>query len=158
MTSDQKKILNGIFCNYPVVNEGICYDAPELNWLFKNKLSEGKNWRGDDNKFKMITTGLTDKDGNYLDKIGKLQYRILKSLSYLKGKGYIDYEKDQYRYRILLTAEGYEIAKRLQTYWGRIDLWYRRNKDGIIWFLLTVLTSAIVTIITSIIIHKVTNL
>jgi hypothetical protein len=153
MNQDEKKILNGIYRNYEVIDDSIPYDAAELNWLLENKLDKANEWRDNNGKFKSIGTKKT-KGEDWLSQISKINYKIKKALSYLKGKQYIDYTKNGYSFKISITSSGCEVARKLQTRRGRIDLWYQDKKDGIIWLLITTLTAAVVTVITNLIIEK----
>lgn len=153
MNEDEKKILNGIYRNSEMIDVSIPYDAAELNWLLENELDKATEWRNHNGRFKSSGTKKTEGE-DWLSQISKINYKIEKTLSYLKGKEYIDYTKNDYLFKISITSSGCEVARKLQTQMGRIDLWYQDKKDGIIWLLITTLTAAIVTVITNLVIKK----
>lgn len=153
MNQNEKKILNGVYRNYEIINDGIFYEASELNWLLENQLCRASEWRKQEGNFNSIENEMTETE-NWLSQLSLLNHKIEKALSFLKAKGYIDYIKQNNAFKISVTSAGCEVARKLQTRSGRIDLWYHDNKDGVIWILITVLTSAIVTVITALIIDK----
>jgi len=152
MNDPEKKILNGIFLDNQKVNDAVYYKASELNWLIENKLHKGNQWRDENGNFKSCECKENEEE-HYFCQLGILMDRIEKPLSYLNGKGFITSTRDNDSFHISITASGADVARKLQTRIGRIDLWYQTNKDSVIWLLITIITSAVVTIITSLIIE-----
>ncbi len=152
MNDAEKKILNGIFHYNQVVNDAIYYKAAELNWLIENDLNKGNEWKKEGEGFKSCGDEMNEGEAN-LCQLGELIHKIEKSLSYLNGKGFIEYKKNRDSFHINLTATGIDFARKLQTRIGRVNLWYQENKDSVIWLLITIITSMVVTIITALIIE-----
>ena len=152
MNKDEKKILNGIFQHNQIVNSAVFYNAGELNWLIENELHKGTKWSKEYEGFKSCGDEMKE-GGNYLYQLGELIHKIEKPLSYLNGKGFIKYTKNNSSFHISITASGADVARKLQTRIGRFNLWYQENKDSVIWLLITIITSIVVTIITALIIE-----
>lgn len=149
MTKNEKKILLGLYISNQMVDRGIIYFTHEINWLIQNKLSQAKNWRNQNGKFKNAG-GELDENGDNLGKYASIQSKVVEALSYLEGKHYIKHEKhDISSFKISITIDGCDIARELQTRVGRLNLWYKVHKDGILWFLVTILTSLVVALITT---------
>ncbi|MBW8040913.1 MAG: hypothetical protein FVQ85_13035 [Planctomycetes bacterium] len=154
MTKIEKKILLGLYLSNQMVEQEVVYGTYELNWLIQNKLSEAKNWRDPNGGFKSVG-GKSDESGNYIAKQAAINSEVKKALSYLKGKNYIAYEKrDLFFFKVRITIDGCEIARELGTKLGYVNLLYKEHKDGIIWFLLTVLTSIFVALVTTLLVNK----
>lgn len=149
MTKIEKKILLGLYLSIQKIDYEVVYKTDEFNWLIQNKLSQAKNWRNPKGGFKSVG-GKLDQSGNYLTQHTESQAKVEKALSYLKGKHYIDYEKkDLSSFKVRITIDGCDIARELETRGGRVNFWYKERKDGILWFLLTVLTALLVSLITN---------
>ena len=148
MNRTEEKILNGIFRNNKKVNDAVYYKVAELNWLIKNDLREGNQW--EDGNGGLKSCGCKENgEEHYSCQLGVLIDEIEGPLSYLNGKGLIEYAREQNSFHISITASGADVARKLQKRTGRIDLWYQENKDGVIWLLITIITSVVVTVITA---------
>ena len=150
MNKDEKRLLFGVFKNNDLIGKDIHYKSPELEWLIENPLSKASEWRDEHGKYHVINIGITE-NGNHLEQTAARDYKVEKILSYLRGKNLIEYMKDGSYFKVSITVQGYEIARKLGSKLGHVDIWYRNNKDGIIWFLITIITSAIVSIIITLI-------
>lgn len=85
MNEDEKKILNGIYRNYEVIDDSIVYDATELNWLLENKLDNATEWRNHDGRLKSSVPKKAEGE-DWLSQNSKINYKIKQALSCLKGK------------------------------------------------------------------------
>lgn len=152
MTDAEKRILLGLYLSSHRVDHEIVYEIYEPNWLIHNKLSAVKDWRNPKSGFKTFG-GNSKSDDSYDDYVverASVKSSVEKALSYLKGKHYIHCEKrDQSTFKISVTIEGCDIARDLQTCFGRWNLRYKEHEDGILWFIVTVLTSLVVALITT---------
>jgi hypothetical protein len=153
LNKHEKRILFGIYKNNDLIGRGIMYRSSELEWLIENPLSKASEWRDGSANFRVINNGFTEGK-NYLEEIASRGYKVEKILSYLSGKKLIEYVKGESTFKISITVQGYEIARKLASKFGHIDIWYRDNKDGIVWFLITIITSAVVSIITTLILKN----
>ena len=97
---------------------------------------EGANWQKDGK-----LQSLESKVDKHLASIGATSAAAARPLAYLQGHGYIKYEKELGWFLIEVTASGADIARELHTLWGRANILYKQHKDGVLWFLATVLVS-----------------
>lgn len=144
MNTEEARLLHGLYYHREIVGEELPYSAAELNWLVETPIPKGKRWLGDDGKLKSIET----KADNYLASIGATSAAAGRPLAYLEASGYIKYRKDANFFRIAVTGSGADLARELDTRLGRINIIYKKHKDGVLWFLATVLTSLITTLLT----------
>jgi len=144
MNKEEEKILHGLYFNREIVGEDVPYSPSEINWLIKSSIENGKKWRGKDGKLQSIY----NESDDYLESIGATSAAAQRPLSYLQDAGYIIYKKDSNYFRIAVTGKGADIARELDTRIGRFNLIYKKNKDGIFWFIATVLVSLITTLLT----------
>ncbi len=121
------------------------FSAAELNWPAHQSFSQGMNWLDKNGKLKSLATESDD----YLVSISATSAAASRPLAYLAAKGYITYEKEGSLFRIAITGEGADLARELNTFWGRADILYNRHKDGVLWFIATVLVSLITTLVAS---------
>ncbi len=148
MDKIELKILNGIYINNGLIDDGIVYYIHELNWLINNELDRALEWHKGNGQYNSTGNEISDNSDPIYDN-AILNRKILKALTYLKGKHYIDFfEKGSGQYKISVTLEGCEVARKIQTTIGKVDLWYQDKKDGVIWILITVGVSIITTLIT----------
>jgi hypothetical protein len=144
MNKEEEKILHGLYFNREIVGEDVPYSPSEINWLIKSSIENGKKWRGKDGNLQSIY----NESDDYLGSIGATSAAAQRPLSYLQDAGYIIYKKDSNYFRIAVTGKGADIARELDTRMGRFNLIYKKNKDGILWFIATVLVSLITTLLT----------
>lgn len=152
MTDAEKRILLGLYLSSQSVDFEIVYSIYELNWLIHNELSTVKDWRNPKGGFKTFGGNSKSDDGydDYLAERASVKFSVEKASSYLKGKHYIDCgSRDPSTFKISVRIEGCDIARELQTKLGRLNLFYKEHKDGILWFIVTVLTSLVVALITT---------
>ncbi|MCL5884074.1 MAG: hypothetical protein M1377_01775 [Deltaproteobacteria bacterium] len=149
MNKEEEKILHGLYYNREIVGEEVPYSPSEINWLIKSSLKKGREWRGNDGKLQSIY----NENDNYLESIGATSAAAERPLTYLQEAGYIRYKKDSNYFRVAVTGKGADYARDLDTLTGRINIWYKNKKDGILWFIISVL----VTIITAILVSLITN-
>ena len=65
---------------------------------------------------------------------------------YLEAAGYINWP-DKDILRVSVTAMGADTARELDTWHGRANIFYRKQKEGVLWFVATVLVSLLTTLI-----------
>lgn len=144
MNMEEARLLHGLYYHREIVGEELPYSAAELNWLVQTPIPNGKQWLGEDGKLKSIETMADD----YLASIGATSAAAGRPLAYLEASGYIKYRKDANFFRIAVTAIGADLARELDTRLGRINILYKKHKDGVLWFLATVLISLITALLT----------
>jgi len=143
MNKDEEKILHGIYYHREIVGEEVVYKASEINWLIRNELNNGKNWMGKDGKLQSVD----NEHDDYLATIGATSAAAERPLAYLHEAGYIKYTRNSGYFRIAVTSKGADVARELDTFIGRANLLYKNNKDGLLWFLATVLVSLITALL-----------
>jgi hypothetical protein len=147
MNTEEKRVMHGLYygCGKNL-NDSIKYRSEEIIWLINTKIPKTAEWRQSNGGFKMMES---DSTGNFLTDISKGKRRAAVPLSYLKEAGFITCENSDGLFHISVTAKGAEIARELDTRLGRINLLYRKHKDGILGILLTILVSIVTTIATN---------
>ena len=143
MNSAEAKILHGLYFHRQMVGEEMIYSAEELNWLAHASFKEGRKWKGQDGKLH----ALESKGDDYLAKLGATSADAQRPIRYLEAAGYIAYSSAG-GFRISVTAKGADMARELDSWVGRLNILYKKNKDGFIWVTVTVLVSLITTLVT----------
>lgn len=144
MNQEEARLLHGLYYHREIVGEELPFTAAELNWLVNTSIPEGKKWKGEGGKLKSLESDADD----YLAGIGATSAAASRPLAYLQSHGYIRYKKGSNFLRIAVTGAGADVARELDTFWGRVNLLYKRHKDGVLWLLATVLVSLITTLVT----------
>jgi hypothetical protein len=140
----EERILHGLYYNRETVDEEVPYAPAELNWLANTRIPGGRHWQGKDGKLKSLAA----HDEDWLVSVSNTSAAVARPLAYLRAAGHIAYSKDEQWFRIAVTHEGADLARALDTFWGRRNVSYKRHKDGVLWFLATVSVSALTTVIT----------
>lgn len=144
MNRAEAKILHGLYFHRKMVGEEVIYSASELKWLAQASFSAGRNWQGEDGKLKSF-----ESDGqDYLARIGATSTDAQRPIRYLEASGYITCSSSG-GFRIAITAKGADLARELDSWYGRLNILYRENKDGVFWLVVTVLVSVITTLVTN---------
>jgi len=144
MNKEEARILHGLYYYREMIGEEMTYTANEIKWLAKNSICNGKSWASD-GKLKSVE----DKSEDYLASISATSAASARPLTYLKEAGYIFFRKDANVFRISVTGPGADLARQLHTPWGQLNVWYKKHKDGILWFFVTVSVSIVTTILTN---------
>lgn len=145
MNSEEKQVLHGLYYYREIVGEDFLVSSDEIVWLTRTKLPNTRNWRKQDGSLH----GAQEKTENYLAAIGATSARAERPLSYLQQTDFIDYTKEHGRLRVSVTAKGADLARELNTFLGRLNVFYKEHKEGIIWLLLTVLVSSATSLVTN---------
>ena len=144
MNTAEAKILHGLYFHRRMVGEQVIYSASELNWLTKASFRQGRKWQGPDGKL----NSLESKGDNYLAAISATSADSQRPIRYLEAAGYITYSNAG-GFRLSVTAKGADLARELDTSLGRLNILYKKHKDGVLWFVATILVSLITTLIAS---------
>ena len=143
MNRAEAKILHGLYFHRKMVGEEIIYSAAEIKWLTKASFSDGHRWQGADGKLQ----NLESEGDDYLASVGTTSADAQRPIRYLEASDYINYSKVG-GFRIAITAKGADLARELDTWYGRLNLLYKKNKDGLFWLIATILVSVITTLVT----------
>jgi hypothetical protein len=144
MNREEAQILHGLYYHREFVGEEFLVTAGEIYWLVNTPVPKGREWHGPDGKLKSMER-TTD---NYLTSIVATSAAVERPLAYLQASGYITYKNDGGSLRITVTRAGADLARELNTFWGRVNVLYKKHKDGVLWFLATVLVSLVTALMT----------
>lgn len=125
------RVLLGIYLHFRTTSKDIPLSADELFWLFEN---DPKKWRESD-KLQKNQGSQRFENVNFVER----------ELSLLKAKNYLDFERSkplEETFKITILPVGICRAQQLSTVFGRVDLFYRDNKNGIFGVFLTIVVSA----------------
>lgn len=150
MNIEEKQILHGLYFVRRMVGEFIPISSGEIMWLTKAALPSGRTWKNKDGSLKTSEEAGED----YLARIGATSAAAERPLVYLHQMGYIEYEKQHGLFRIAVTARGADLARELDTHLGRLNVFYREHKDGVLWLVVTVLVSFATSLVTSLLSGK----
>jgi len=143
MNKQEARIIHGLYFHREMVGESIPYSANEIAWLAQVKIPETRNWQKADGKLHSVE----NKSDDYLASVGATSAAAQRPLRYLHETGFIQYQTEHGQLRISVTAAGADIARELDTWYGRANLLYKNHKEGLLWFLATVLVSLITSYI-----------
>lgn len=139
MNRVEKNILHRIYFLSELVDSELLFEPEELYWVGFAKKCDKRTWRGESGNLKRLSSN----KGDWLQSKADTENSVNKALSYLRSIDCLTYTKTDTLYRVKITGKGAGIARKLDSYLGRLDLVYRDNKDGVIWFLATVVVSAV---------------
>ena len=145
MNKKEAQILHGLYYFREVVDEAFPVNTNEIFWLATVPLPQGRNWRGADGKRHQKEIEKND----WLASVAATSIAVERSLSFLQSAGYITFNKSGDDWRVAVTGMGAERARELDSCWGRMNVFYREHKDGLLWFLATVAVSSITSLITA---------
>lgn len=145
MTKQEKQIIHGLYFGATKdLTKTMGYRDSEILWLVNTKIPETANWKMDNGGLQMFES---PKNSDYLDDIVKPHKEALNYLAYLKSTDHITLEENQGKFEIRLTGKGAQLARDLNTCLGRMNIWYKEHKDGVLGILITVCVSALTAFI-----------
>ena len=149
--ADEDRILHGLYYYRESIDEDVQVSTEQLLWLAMHPLREGQGWQlqgklqsldasefPDDIRTKLVTAKLELP-------LRYLQYRRL--ITYARRSDGMLYAA--------VTFAGADRAIRLHTRRGRMDLWYREHRDGVVGVSITVLISIITALLTVLALGKI---
>jgi len=141
---DEDRILHGLYYYRENIDEDVQVSSNELLWLATHPLRDGDAWCKDG---KLQSLELSEFPEDIRAKL--LTAKLELPLRYLQYRRLIKYARrsDGMLYAAV-TFAGADRAIRLHTRRGRLDLWYRENKDGIVGVSITVLISLLTALLT----------
>lgn len=136
--ADEDRILHGLYHCRERIDHEIEVSGEQILWLAMHPLADGEHWeRG--GQFQSVDTN---------DFAEGLRAKLIAAkldlpLQYLAYRRLIKFVKNRdATYTLSVTFAGADRAIRLHSRRGRLDLWYRDHKDGILGLIITVLVSA----------------
>ncbi|HWX78535.1 MAG TPA: hypothetical protein VNZ02_00470 [Steroidobacteraceae bacterium] len=141
---DEDRILHGLYYYRESIDEDVQVSSNELLWLAMHPLRDGAAWLKDG-----MLQSLDAADFPVDIRAKLLTAKLELPLRYLQYRRLIKYARrsDGMLYAAV-TFAGADRAIRLHTRRGRMDLWYRENKDGIVGVAITILVSLLTALIT----------
>jgi hypothetical protein len=148
---DEDRILHGLYYYRENIDEDVQVSSEQLLWLAMHPLSEGEAWSSD-GKLQSLDPSEFPEEIR-----GKLTTAKLElPLRYLQYRRLITYARrsDGMLYASV-TFAGADRAIRLHTRRGRMDLWYREHRDGIVGVTITILISFLTALITVLALNRI---
>jgi hypothetical protein len=142
--ADEDRILHGLYYHREAIDEDLQVTGEQILWLAMHPLSEGAAWE-DDGQLQSL-----DMEQFPAEIRGKLIAAKLElPLRYLQYRRLIKYIKQRDATNIVaVTFAGADRAIRLHSRRGRLDLWYKENKDGILGLVITALVAFVTALLT----------
>jgi hypothetical protein len=148
---DEDRILHGLYYYRESIDEDVQVASEQLLWLAMHPLGEGDAWHKDG---KLQSLDASEFPAEIRAKL--ITAKLELPLRYLQYRRLITYAKrsDGMLYAAV-TFAGADRAIRLHTRRGRMDLWYREHRDGIVGVTITILISFITALVTVLVIAKI---
>jgi hypothetical protein len=142
--ADEDRILHGLYYHREAIDEDLQVTGEQILWLAMHPLSEGGTWENDGQLQSL------DVEQFPAEIRGKLIAAKLElPLRYLQYRRLIKYVKQRDATNIVaVTFAGADRAIRLHSRRGRLDLWYKENKDGILGLVITALVAFVTALLT----------
>jgi hypothetical protein len=149
--ADEDRILHGLYYYRESIDEDVQVSSEQLLWLAMHPLGESDAWHKDG---KLQSLHAADFPEEIRAKL--ITAKLELPLRYLQYRRLITYAKrsDGMLYAAV-TFAGADRAIRLHTRRGRMDLWYREHRDGIVGVTITILIAFITALITVLVIDKI---
>jgi hypothetical protein len=141
---DEDRILHGLYFYRENIDEEVAVTVEQVLWLAMHPLREGDTWNREGQLQSVDTSAFP------LDIRSKLFTAKLElPLRYLQYRRLIKYlRRNDTTLFVEVTFAGADRAIRLHTRRGRMDLWYREHKDGILGMVATILVAFVTALIT----------
>ena len=151
--NDEDRILHGLYYFRESIDEDIAVTGEQILWLAMHPLREGENWSAE-GRLQSIDTAAFPAE--ILSKLAVVKLEL--PLRYLEYRRLIKYTKRKdAAFSVAVTFAGADRAIRLHTRRGRMDLWYREQRDGILGIAATVLVSFLTALITVVVMMRITK-
>lgn len=143
MNQEEERVLHGLYYHREIIGEELPFTSGEINWLVNTPIPKEREWLGPGGRLKSMES----KTDDYIATIAATSAAVERSLTYLQASGCITFRKDGDVFRIAVTGSGADLARELNTWWGRLNIRYKKYKNGVLWFLATVLVSLVTALI-----------
>ncbi len=141
---DEDRILHGLYYYRENIDEEVPVTGEQILWLAMHPLREAEAWYKD-GELQSVDTGVFPEDVQSKLSTAKLEL----PLRYLQYRRLIRYtRRGDALISVAVTFAGADRAIRLHTRRGRMDLWYREHKDGILGIAMTMLVSFVTALVT----------
>ncbi len=140
---DEDRILHGLYYHHENIDEDVQVTGDQVLWLAMHPLREGESWSKEGELQGVDASTFPDEIRSKL-----LTAKLELPLRYLQYRRLIKYtRRNDATLVIAVTFAGADRAIRLHTRRGRMDLWYREHKDGILGMVATVVVSFVTAVI-----------
>jgi len=140
---DEDRILHGLYYYRENIDEEVPVTGEQVLWLAMHPLREGGAWNNEGQPQSVDTSAFPDEIRSKL-----VTAKLELPLRYLQYRRLIKYtHRNDAMLSIAVTFAGADRAIRLHTRRGRMDLWYREHKDGILGLVTTVFVSLVTALI-----------
>jgi hypothetical protein len=151
--SDEDRILHGLYYHRENIDEDIRVTGEQILWLAMHPLPDGDNWSAGGRLQSIDTAAFPAEIKSKLTTV-KLEL----PLRYLEYRRLIKYAKRaDAAFSVAVTFAGADRAIRLHTRRGRMDLWYREHRDGILGIATTVFVAFLTALITVVVMMRITR-
>jgi hypothetical protein len=148
---DEDRILHGLYYYRQNIDEDVQVSGEQLLWLAMHPMREGEAWNKDG---KLQSLDASEFPEEIRAKL--ITAKLDLPLRYLQYRRLITYaRRSDGMFYAAVTFAGADRAIRLHTRRGRMDLWYREHRDGVIGMGITVLISLVTALITVIVTNKI---
>jgi hypothetical protein len=142
--ADEDRILHGLYYHREAIDEDMQVTGEQILWLAMHPLQEGETWERDGQLQSLDVEQFPQEIRPKL-----IAAKLELPLRYLQYRRLIKYVKQRDAMNIVaVTFAGADRAIRLHSRRGRLDLWYKEHKDGILGLSLTVLISFVTALLT----------
>jgi hypothetical protein len=141
---DEDRILHGLYYYRESIDEDVQVSSEQLLWLAMHPMRDGEAWHNNGKLQRLDASEFPEEIRSKL-----ITAKLELPLRYLQYRRLIKYARrsDGMLY-VAVTFAGADRAIRLHTRRGRLDLWYRENKDGIVGVTITVFVAFMTALIT----------
>jgi hypothetical protein len=148
---DEDRILHGLYYYRESIDEEVQVSREQLLWLAMHPLQEGESWHKDGNLQSLDASEFPEEIRAKL-----ITAKLELPIRYLQYRRLITYaRRSDGMFYAAVTFAGADRAIRLHTRRGRMDLWYRENKDGVVGMAITILISLVTALITVLVVGKI---
>lgn len=147
---DEDRVLHGLHYYREVIDEEFTVDSDQILWLAAHSYADGTHWFMDDD--------FQSFDGTVVPI--ELRQKLLLSkfelpLRYLHYRRLIRLRRvSEETVSVAVTFAGADRAMRLHTRLGRMEVWYRERKDGLLGVAATIFLSVVTTLVTLYVIER----
>jgi hypothetical protein len=142
--ADEDRILHGLYYHRQAIDADVDVTGEQILWLAMHPLEEGEAWERDG---QLQSLDIEQFPPEIRPKL--IAAKLELPLRYLQYRRLIKYVKHRdATHTLAVTFAGADRAIRLHSRRGRMDLWYKENKDGILGLGLTVLISFVTALFT----------
>jgi hypothetical protein len=140
---DEDRILHGLYYHRENIDEDVTVTGEQVLWLAMHPLREGETWNREGQLQSVDTSAFPAEIQSKL-----VTAKLELPLRYLQYRRLIKYTRcDDATLSVAVTFAGADRAIRLHTRRGRMDLWYRDHKDGILGIITTIVVSFVTAVI-----------